>query len=215
MSISLILRTGNPNRQPALIEWQFTKAVIGSAATVCFGGHRAAFQATEWSIFVEVVKQLAPSRWRSNRPIPELAANEPARAILRSCENTPSFQLLLAGIDIVQAFKLMENRSADDLICEFDNRDHTIRSVFGTGRIYFVPKTLTADVPTELLEHLLRQNKLGDAKLTTTEDSIRYYIPYAVPSTLEQAIPSEANRLWDDIRNEYYAFRHPLSAVSE
>ncbi|HEV3384199.1 MAG TPA: hypothetical protein VG097_05255 [Gemmata sp.] len=214
MSIDLNLRTGNPNLQPTFIEWQFTKVDIGSA-TVCFGGHRAAFQVTEWNVFVEVVKQLAPSRWRSNKRIPELTENEPARAILRSCENTPSFQLMLAGIDIVQAFKLMENRSADDSICDFDNRNHTIRSVFGTGRIYFVPSTLTADVPRELLEHLLKQNKLGEAKLSSQEDSIRYYIPYSVPSTLQQAMPPEANRLWDDIRNEYYAYRHPLSAVPE
>jgi hypothetical protein len=108
MPVNLNLRTEDPSAEHQFIEWQFVKTDNGQVE-LRFGNRRATLASHKWATLVEAVKQLSPSRWRSNRPIPELAGDEPARDILRGCEDTPRFQLLLAGVDIVHAFRIMEN----------------------------------------------------------------------------------------------------------
>jgi hypothetical protein len=83
-----------------------------------------------------------------------------------------------------------------------------------------VPTLILREATERTLYELLAQNKLGEASLSAEDraivyDPIRYYIPYAVPITLEREMLPEANRMWDVIRTEYYAFRERLPALPE
>jgi hypothetical protein len=213
MLIKLQICTGNPKPPPELIEWQLDRTDAG-VINLYFAERDAVLQPPEWSVFVTVVKKRSPHKWVSNKPIPELSGNQNARQLLRGCQDTPHYQVLLAGIDIAHNFKMTESLPPDDLHTDFAKRNHTIKSIFGPGGIYFVPDEVVGDNKTQYLMELLKTNKLGQAQLTVTEREVtRYYIPYATPSTLQQTMSPQANQLWDTIRKEYYHFRHPLRSL--
>lgn len=202
MPITLRLHTG---RTP---DWEFSR---NGKMEIAFSSYAARLDRRDWDRFVAVVKQRSPARWRSEKPIPELAGNHAAREVLRGCTNTTSYQILLAGVDIVHTFGIADNPDPTTVIRSFRTYEHIIRSVFGPGGIYFVPCGTLADAERDSLDELLDQNKLGRAELKLGDDgAIRYYVPYATPITLEREMPAAANRLWDRIRTEYYAFRHPM-----
>jgi hypothetical protein len=210
-TVELHLKSGNPKPDPAFYIWRLRRHADGTI-DLHFRDKEANLRDEEWDVFVKVVASLSPAMWRSNRVIPQLEGNRRARDLLRGCTDTPSFQLLLAGIDIVHAFRLTAEPVMDSALVDFRIRVHSIRSVFGPGSIYFVPPGFFADVPDTAIEELVANNRLGRADLRVNPQATRYYIPYAVPITLARTLSSQASQLWDTIRTEYYAFKYPLTA---
>lgn len=162
-------------------------------------------QFTDWPLLLEQVQDQELVK----RHTPDLL-EPPLRLLVNvtsRINSTPVFQLFLAGIDIAERMGLVGNSSFDLIRRRFTVLRHSMPSVTGAGGLFFVPDDLLNGHDPAVSE-LVKNNKLCSATIIDAETIRRFYIPYATPiGFVAGPVSNEAERLWDAVRNLYYAFR--------
>jgi len=206
MAIQLNLRTGDVTATPPCsIEFSLRKTNATGPSQIEFKGARAEFSREGWRRFVEVVRGREPARWRSERSLPALAGLPDAHALLKLTTTTPSYQLLLAGVDLALAIRVVEDEDEEAVLQRFaDLSEGLLPSFTGSGGLFILPRDLILPEASADVEDLLSESKLGRATVSNQDEQVvRFYIPYAVPIGVDTTSPS-ARRLWEEVRNYYY-----------
>jgi hypothetical protein len=169
----------------------------------------------DWDEFLQQVGKLEPHRWTTDPQLPGPMGEGGMPNIMRQLKTTPTFQLFLAAMDVAaflgvyQVGKPQQPHFLPYFVSRrFGELAGFVPSVVEGGRLFFVPDPLVAGND-QAVGELLQNGKLGKTSLTIDEEPVgsKTYVPYAVVSGFTTNVSSAARRLWDAVRNEYYASR--------
>jgi hypothetical protein len=202
------LQTGDITHQPfKLREFALEARRPLSQILLAFDGREACIQASQWPSLLEQVKLRSLSRWKHPRmPLPMGQAE--MQELLSAVDNTPAYQLFLAGFDLAETLALVSELPERVVLRRAIVLEERVPSTIGPGGLFVVPVSLLEEtVEAESINELVRNNKLCRLHVEAGETVEKYYIPYATPVGFPASASIRAKQLWERLRDYFYSFR--------
>lgn len=204
----LQLQTGDVTRSPLHLRIFEMEAGRPLAQVILsFDGRTAQVAAALWPTLLEQVRIRSLSHWKHARMAPPMGQSD-MQELLSVVGNTPAYQLFLAGFDFAEAVGLVRELPERIVLRRAIALTERLPSVLGTKGLFVLPDSLLdEDVEREVLEELVRNNKLCRLHVDSGEQLEKYYIPYATPIGFATPVSERAKQLWDRVRDYFYAYR--------
>ena len=204
MSQQLDLETGDVTAERTSA-WRMSLAYDASSAeiSVRFDDASGTCLRGDWDTLVEQVRTREPSRWQYSDYPPPLGG--PLKAVVQKLKTTAAFQLFLAGFETAQLLGLVKH-DWDSLLRLGPVLSDLYTGGGKRGGLYFPPEEWYERQNSEVINELLRNNKIGRL-IATSDNGTRFenvYIPYATPATLLHKLTPEARSAWGELRSLYY-----------
>ena len=156
----------------------------------------------QWEMLIEQVKRREPSRWQYSDYPPPLG--DELKGVVAKLNTTAAYQLFLAGFECAQLLGLISHDW--DSIFRLGPVISDLYTGGGKrGGLYFPPDEWFERQSEEVIDELLRNNKIGRLTATSNNGSQldNVYIPYATPATLPRDLSPDAKHAWDKLRALY------------
>jgi hypothetical protein len=163
---------------------------------------------SDWPELLAQVKTRSLAKWKFTNMSPPMGEPDFQR-LLAEVNNTPSYQLFLAGFDIAETVGLASNREDQIVLSRCISLSMRIPSAVGPKGLFFLPDAFADTLGADVIKELVESNKLCKvtALVASFQPITKYYIPYATPIDLIASATPAARNAWDRVRSYFYALR--------
>jgi hypothetical protein len=175
-----------------------------------FDDARVSLDVDDWAVLLEKARGTpSASLWINDRRIGHPFSLPDVHTLVSRLTTTPAYQLFLAGLNIAENIGLVPNGDEQLSLVRCELLVRWVPGTIGRGGLFFLPGNFFTGENSAAFDELMHNSKVCRCQVQVDDGPpwAGAYIPYATPFGFTTPVAPEASRLWEDIRNYYYAFR--------